>query len=233
MRNGVNAISEGIFEINERREFFLNLRKKNSKILQYCNYLLLKEKEKEYKKQILEKLKVQHKKLCFNPLLTKSIKINTNREYFNKKTILDKKTFSNRNKSKKIINYSNSNQNLTLQKIRYNSANIKMIDKNKTMKNNKSFNNKRLILIPLKLKTYIKNKEIEDNKIAKRKKYNKKLIFKNNNPFYNPDLFSPKMKENDMTFPKRFQKFKKDLTEETFRAKDMLIKFEDLIMNEK
>ena len=41
------------------------------------------------------------------------------------------------------------------------------------------------------------------------------------------------MQENDMTFPKRFQKFKKDLTEETFRAKDMLIKFEDLIMNEK
>ena len=232
MRNGVNIISEGLFEINEKKEFFLNLRKKNSKILQYCNYLLLKEKEKEYKKKILEKLKIQHKKLCFNPLLTN--KINTDREYFNKKTILNKRTFSDKNKNKKIIYFSNSNRNLTLQKIRHNSANIKIIDKNKIMKNNKSIiNNKRLILIPLKLKTYIENKEIEDNKITKRKKYNKKLIFKNNNPFYNPDLMSPKMKENDMTFPKRFQKFKKDLTEETFRAKDMLIKFEDLIKNEK
>ena len=33
MRNGVNRISDGIFEINEKKKLFLNLKKKDSKIL--------------------------------------------------------------------------------------------------------------------------------------------------------------------------------------------------------
>jgi hypothetical protein len=79
MRNGVNRISDGIFEINEKKKLFLNLKKKDSKILQYCNYILLKEKEKEFKKRIIENLQIFHKKLSFFPLTSK--KINTERQF--------------------------------------------------------------------------------------------------------------------------------------------------------
>ena len=237
MRNGVNRISDGIFEINEKKKLFLNLKKKDSKILQYCNYILLKEKEKEFKKRIIENLQIFHKKLSFFPLTSK--KINTERQFiYNDNNILNKRSFSNRQKNNKKISFSifNNTKNLKLEKLRYNSANYKTIDKinNKSLKIKNSYNNKRLILIPLGLKIVIKNKEIED-KILERKKLNKKLIFKNNNPFYNNDnLFSPKRKEdNDMIFPKRFQKLKKELTEETLKNRDMFIKYEDLIINDK
>ena len=58
MRNGVNVISEGVFEIDQKKKLFLNLRNKKSKILQYCNYILLKEKEEKFKKSLLENLKI-------------------------------------------------------------------------------------------------------------------------------------------------------------------------------
>lgn len=225
MRNGVNVISEGVFEIDQKKKLFLNLRNKKSKILQYCNYILLKEKEEKFKKSLLENLKIYHKKLSFSPLAKK--KINTDREfYYNKNTIISKRSFSDKKSNNKKISFSNNNkQNLTLQKIRYNSANFRLNGENKKLENNNSLNSKRLILIPLKHISYIKNKEIEC-KITKRKKFNKRLIFKNNNPFYNINLLSQKMNENDMIFPKRFQNFKKMLNEETLRAKDMLIKFD-------
>lgn len=236
MRNGVNKISEGIFEIKEKKKLFLNLRKKNSKILQYCNYILLKEKEEQFKKSILDNLQIFHKKLSFFPITTN--KINTERKYFhnNEYNILNKRSFSNRQykNTYKNISFSNYNfnKNLKLEKLRYNSANNKTLEKNKILKNN-SFNNKRLILIPLGLKNIIKNKEI-NNKILGKKKFNKKFIFKNNNPFYIDNLISPKRKqENDMIFPKRFQKLKKELTDEALKTRDMFIKYEDLIINDK
>ena len=238
MRNGVNKISEGIFEIKEKNKLFLNLRKKNSKILQYCNYLLLKEKEEQFKKSILDNLKIFHKKLSFFPITTN--KINTERKYIhiNDNNFLNKRAFSNRHNKKeyKNISFSNYNyifnKNLKLEKLRFNSANNKTLEKNKILKNN-SFNNKRLILIPLGLKNIIKNKEL-NNKILGKKKFNKKLIFKNNNPFYIDNLISPKKKqENDMIFPKRFQKLKKELTDEALKTREMLIKYEDLILNDK
>ena len=236
MRNGVNKISEGIFEIKEKNKLFLNLRKKNSKILQYCNYILLKEKEEQFKKSILDNLKIFHKKLSFFPITTN--KINTERKYINnnENNILNKRSFSNRQYKNRYKNISfsnyNINKNLKLEKLRYNSANNKTLEKSKILKN-KSFNNKRLILIPLGLKNIIKNKEI-NNKILGKKKFNKKLIFKNNNPFYIDNLISPKKKqENDMIFPKRFQKLKKELTDEALKTRDMFIKYEDLIINDK
>ena len=240
MKKNVNVISEGVFEINERRKLFLNLRKKNSKILQYCNYLLLKEKEEKFKQSLLDNLKIYHKKIFFSPITPK--KINTDREnYFIKDSFLEKSSFSNRNKNTKNIFFSNNNnniiinKNLKLQKIRYNSANYRMTDKsNSLINNNNSFKNKNLILVPLGLKNYIKNKEIED-KSSKRKKFRKNIIFKNNNLYsnININLFKQKKNENDMTFPKKFIKLKKELTEETLKVKDRIIKFEDLIKNGK
>lgn len=236
MSNGVNIISEGVFEINGRKKFFMNLRKKNSKILQYCNYLLLKEKEEKFKKSLLENLKINHKKLTFSPINSKNF--NTDREYSlnkNDNSLLIKRDFTNRNMNYKKISL-NNNKHLTLDKIRYNSANIRMNDKNKTYtKNNNRFNDNRLILIPLGLKSFIKNKENENKKTI-RKKYNKKLVFKNDTPFYNIyniNLMKPKRKENDMIFPKKFQNLKKKLIFKSLKTKNMLIKLEDLIYNEK
>ena len=197
MKKNVDKISDGVFEIEERKKLFLSLRKKNSKILQYCNYILLKEKQENFKKKLLDKLKISHKKLSFSPLIPK--KINTDREYhFKKNSFLNKTSFYHKNNG-------HGHKNLTLQKIRYNSANNNTIDKNKTI--NKSINNKRLILIPLGLKNYIKNKENE-NKTVKAKKFSRNIIFKNNNPFC-VNLFKQNKNENDMIFPIKFQKLKK------------------------
>ena len=236
MSNGVNIISEGVFEIDGKKKFFMNLRKKNSKILQYCNYLLLKEREENFKKSLLENLKVNHKKLTFSPINSKNF--NTDREYSlnkNDNSLLIKRDFTNRHMNYKKISL-NNNKHLTLDKIRYNSANFRMNDKNKTnTKNYNSFNDNRLILIPLGLKTFIKNKENENRKTI-RKKYNKRLVFKNDTPFsniYNINLMKPKRKENDMIFPKKFQNLKKKLIFKSLKTKNMLIKLEDLIYNEK
>ena len=240
MNNGVNIISEGVFEIDGKKKFFMNLRKKNSKILQYCNYLLLKEREETFKKSLLENLKLNHKKLTFSPINLKNF--NTEREYSlnkNDNSLFTKRdfNFTNKHKNYKKISLNNS-RHLTLDKIRYNSADFRMNSKTKTNTNkNNSFNNNRLILVPLGLKTFIRNKGNENKeKKYTRRKYNKKLVFKNDTPFYNiynMNLMKPKRKENDMIFPKKFQNLKKKLIFKSLKTKNMLIKIEDLIYNEK
>ena len=232
MKNGVNQISQGIFELEEKKNLFLDLRNKNSKILQYCNYLLLKEKKEEYHKNLVNNLKIYHKKIKFIPI-TKKNPI-TFREYaFHKINNFEEKNFSNKNIKNKKVNCTQINKkNLTLEKIRYNSANNKFINKNKNLINNNNYKNNRLILVPLELRSSINNKGLENNS-KKRKKFKKKLNFKNSNTFYKINLLNRKTNENDMIFPKKFLIFKKELSEETFRSKEMLKKFENYIFNNK
>ena len=248
MRNGVNKLSEVIFEIDDKKNIFINLRKKNSEISKYWNYILLKKKDKELKKNSSENnLILYHKKLPFFPSNSESI----TKDMFNNKKILKKRSFFNtHSKFNKKISFSNINNNINknikLKKIRNFSANYKTINQSsiinlKSIKNNifnnnninNYNNNNKLILIPLGLKNKYNKKKESENKEINRNKYNKKITFKNNNPFYKINLINSQLKYNDMIFPKRFLKLKRDLLEGTYKTKRMIDYFEDYFVNEK